>query len=181
MSKINLDAFSSTNAKIKYACAKQAIVISKNNPSMLYPDFEFFVKLLDSSNNILKWTAIQVIGNLSAVDKKKKVDKLLPQIISFLKSGKLITANNAILALTEIAYNKPKHSDKIIKELFKSENYSFETSECKNIVIGKILLALDRLKDQIKNQKDALSFVERQTHNSRNATKKKAQVLIKKL
>lgn len=181
MSKINLDDFSSTNAKVKYACAKRAIVISKDNPSDLYSDFEFFVKLLDSSNNILKWTAIQVIGNLSKADKNKKVDKLLPQIVGFLKSGKLITANNAILALSEIARNKPEYSDRIIKEFLKIEDYNFDTSECKNIAIGKVLLALGRLKDQIKNQKGTLSFIEKQTNNSRNATKKKARELIKKL
>lgn len=118
---------------------------------------------------------------MSKVDKKKKVDKLLPQIVGFLKSGKLITANNAILALSEIAHNKPEHSDKIVKEFLKVEDYNFDTSECKNIVIGKILLALNSLKDQIKNQKDTLSFVERQTNNSRNATKKKAQKLLDKV
>lgn len=181
MSKINLDDFSSTNAKVKYACAKQAIAISKDNPSDLYPDFEFFAKLLDSSNNILKWTAIKIIGNLSKVDKKKKIDKLLPQITGFLKSGKLITANNAILALSEIAQNKPEYSGRIIKEFLKIEDYNFDTSECKNIAIGKVLLALDKLKDRIKNRKSVLSFIERQTNNSRNATKKKAQALIKKL
>lgn len=181
MSKINLNDFSSTNKRVKYACAKQAIIFSKENPAALYPSFDFFVKLLHRENQIIKWTAIQVIGNLSKVDKKKKVDKLLPQIVGFLKSGKLITANNAILALSEIARNKPEYSDKIIKEFLKIEDYNFDTRECKNIVIGKVLLALDKLNDQIKNQKGVLSFVERQTNNSRNATKKKAQALIKKL
>lgn len=74
----------------------------------------------------------------------------MPQIVGFLKSGKLITANNAILALSEIARNNPEYLDKIIKELLKIEDYNFETSECKNIAIGKILLALNKLKDQIK-------------------------------
>lgn len=181
MCKINLNNLLSDDPKVKYGSAKKVIVISKKYPVGLYRSFDFFVKLLHSENQIIKWTAIQVIGNLSKVDKKKKVDKLLPQIVGFLKSGKLITANNAILALSEIARNKPEYSDRIIKEFLKIEDYNFDTQECKNIVIGKVLLALDKLKDQIKNRKSVLSFVERQTNNSRNATKKKAQELIKKL
>lgn len=181
MNKINLNDFSSTNAKIKYACAKQAIAISKDNPTKLYPDFDFFVKLLDSPNNILKWTAIQVIGNLSKVDGKEKIDELLSRILGFLKLGQLITANNAILALTAIACNKPKHSNKIIKELLGVKNYGFETSECKNIVIGKVLLAFDRLQDQIRDKKEALLFIEKQINNPRNATGKKARILSKKI
>ena len=72
-----LNGIFSKTAKVKYASTKKAIVISKDNPTELYPDFDFFIELLNSENQIIKWTAIQVIGNLSKVDKKKKVDKLL--------------------------------------------------------------------------------------------------------
>jgi hypothetical protein len=181
MNKINLNDFSSTDTKIKYACAKQAIAISKDNPSTLYPDFDFFSKLLDSQNNILKWTAIQIIGYLSHTDKKKKVDKLLPRLIDFLNCGKMITANNTILSLSEIASHKPEYKDRIINELLKVENYNYETIECRNIALGKVILALGKFKDQIKNKKEVLNFLERQTRNTRNATKKKAHELLGKL
>ena len=52
------------------AANRKAIAISKEDPSKLYPDFDFFIELLNSENQIIKWTAIQVIGNLSKVDKK---------------------------------------------------------------------------------------------------------------
>ncbi len=60
-----LNDFFSKTAMIKYASTKKAIAISKEDPSELYPDFDFFVELLNSENQIIKWTAIQVIGNLS--------------------------------------------------------------------------------------------------------------------
>ncbi len=181
MGKINLNDFSSTNTRVRYACAKQAIAISKDNPSDLYPDFDFFVKLLDSPNNIFKWTAIQVIGNLSKVDKKKKVDKLLPRLIDFLNCGKMITANNTILSLSEIASHKPEYQNRIISELLKVENYNYETAECKNIALGKVILAFGKFKDQIKDKKEVLDFLERQTENTRNATRGKANELLDKL
>lgn len=181
MSKLNLNDLLSDDSKVKYGIAKKAIAVSQENPAELYPSLEFFVKLLDSENQIIKWTAIQVIGYLSCVDKKKKVDKLLPRLINLLNGGKMITASNTILSLSEIASHKPEYQNRIISELLTVENYDYETAECRNIVLGKMILALGKFKDKIKNKKEALDFLERQTKNTRNATKKKAHELLAKL
>lgn len=176
-----LNDFFSKTAKTKYASTKRAIAISKDNPSELYPDFDFFVGLLNNENQIIKWTAIQVIGNLSKVDKRKKIDKLLPKLISFLNCGKMITANNTILALSEIALNKPEYQEKIFKELIKVEHYNYDTLECRNVALGKVVLALEKFKDKIKDKKDILEFLERQTSNTRAPVKKRAIKLLEKL
>ncbi len=181
MCKINLDNLLSDDPKIKYGSAKKTIAISKENPAELYPGFDFFVKLLESENQIIKWTAIQIIGYLSRVDKNKKVDNLLPRLIDFLNCGKMITANNTILSLSEIVSHKPEYQERIISELLKVENYNYETAECRNITLGKVILALGKFKEQIKNRKEVLDFLERQTANTRNATKKKAHELLDKL
>jgi hypothetical protein len=176
-----LNDFFSKTAMIKYASAKKAIAISKEGPSELYPDFDFFIELLNSENQIIKWTAIQVIGNLSKVDKKKKVDKLLPRLIGFLNCGKMITANNTILALSEIALNKPKNQEMIFKEFIKVEHYNYDTLECRNVALGKVVSALGKFKDEIKDRKDILEFLERQTNNTRASVKKRAIKLLEKL
>ncbi len=176
-----LNDFCAKTAKVKYASTKKAIAISKEDPGELYPDFDFFVELLNNENQIIKWTAIQVIGNLSKVDKKKKVDKLLPKLISFLNCGKMITANNTILALSEIALNSPEYQEMIFKEIIKVEHYNYDTPECRNVALGKVVLALGKFKDKIKDQKDILEFLERQTNNTRVSVKKKAIELLEKL
>lgn len=176
-----LNEFFSKTAKIKYASAKKAIAISKEGPSELYPDFDFFVELLNSENQIIKWTAIQVIGNLSKVDKKKKVDKLLPRLIGFLNCGKMITANNTILVLSEIVLNKPEYQKMIFKEFIKVEHYNYDTLECRNVALGKVVSALGKFKDEIKDRKDILEFLERQTNNTRASVKKRAIKLLEKL
>ena len=178
---MNLDDFLSTNPRIKYACAKQSIIVSQDKPDQLYPDIDFFIKLLDSPNNIIKWTAIRVIGNLSRADREDKVSFILPRMLDFLRSGKLITVNNTILALTEIAKSKPEHSDRIMDELLKIEDFRLETTECTNIAVGKTLIAFDRLKGLIKDKRKIIPFIEKQKNNPRNATRKKALMLSKKI
>jgi hypothetical protein len=176
----NLNDLFSDNPKIKYGLAKRLTGIAVENPEELYPDFEFFTGLLESENKIIKWTAIDIIGFLSFVDKEKKVDKLLNKLTGYLNSGNLITANHAIECLVNISQAKQEYSDMIIKNLLKIEEYNFDTEECRNIAIGKVLLGLDLMIEKVKNNEQVNEFTKRNTVNTRNATKKKAEKLLKK-
>jgi hypothetical protein len=177
----NLEALSSDNPKIKYGAAKQFIANSKSHPQLLSPHFDFFLNLLDSNNNILKWTAIDVVGNIIVFEDERTIKQILKRLFVFLKAGKLITAAHAISALTTIAQSKPEHRKPIITQLLKTESYNYETEECKNIVMGKVILALKNFTGEFINNKTVRSFAERQTSNTRNATKKKAEQFLKKL
>lgn len=171
----------SESPEIKYCAAKNAIAISETNPRRLYPQLPFFAKLLDGDNQVMKWTAIRVVGNLSQVDKSGRIKRLLPRLIGYLNSGKLITANNTIMSLTQVAKSKPELRDDILAQFMKVERYRYESEECRNIVIGKAITALGEFDDHIQNSRKIRNFLERQTHNSRNATKTKAAKLLRRL
>jgi hypothetical protein len=178
--KINLADLQSDSAGVKYCCARNLIAIAKENPSRLYPHLDTFVKLLDGDNNVLKWTAIIIIGNLARVDKEKTVDKLIGRLVGFLNAGKLITANNATAALASIAIAKPEHQKRITAELLKVEHYDYDTDECRNIAMGKVIEAIGSYSGQLNDKKAVIEFARRQTKNTRNATRKKAERFLKK-
>ncbi len=183
MGNINLDDLQSKNPKVKYACSKLAIKISGEKPSELYDDFDLFVKLLDSDNNIMVWTALRVIGNLSAVDTLDKIDKLIPRVIELFHSERMITSANAIAALASIAKNKQKQRDKIIKELLQVEKLVYKmkgviSPECRNIAIGHALNAFKDMGDMVLTRQDVKNFIERQTSNSRPSVAKRAKKLL---
>ncbi len=183
MKKLNLKDFFSQDPKIKYSCAKQAVFISESNPELLYPDFDFFIQFLKGENKILKWTAIQVIGNLSKVDSQKKVDKLIPALIDLLSEESMIAAANAIKALSEIAKNKPKYSEKILKALLSVEKAKYYSKgkispECTNVAIGHVIDALVKFGPTVYKRDDVKNFLERQTKNTRNKVKRMAEDLL---
>jgi len=97
-----------------------------------------------------------------------------------LNTGNMITANHAINALTDIALAKPEYQAEITKELLKVEHYSYDTAECRNICIGKVILAIGKYFDDLKDKEATLDFVRRQTKNTRNATRKKAEQFLRK-
>lgn len=176
---VNFNDLLSEDSKVKYKCAKNLLAIAKNRPDELYPHVEYFIKLLDSENKILKWTAIDIIGALSNVDKDKKTDKLTVKLIRLLNTGNMITANHAIAALANVASAKPEYQRKITNELLKVEHYTYDTDECRNIAVGKVIMAIGSYFNQLKNKKAVIGFVERQTRNKRNATKKKSEQFLK--
>jgi len=62
----------------------------------------------------------------------------------------------------------------------KIEHYNYETDECRNIALGKVILAIGSYFDRLKDKKIVIEFVEQQTKNTRNATKKKAEKFLRK-
>jgi len=183
MDKLDLSGFISDKAKVKYACANQAIATSKNCPEELYSDFNFFTRLLQSDNNIFKWTAIKVIGNLSKVDNEKKVDKILPSLITLLSDRNMITAANTIGALTEIIINKPQYTEVIINALLKVEKAKYYNKgeispECRNVAIGHVIKSFKRLGERVYYRKDVQAFLKRQTVNTRPKVREMSKKLL---
>jgi len=168
------------NPKIKYGCAKDILAFAKENPAGIYPDLKFFIKLLDNENKILRWTAIDLIGALARVDNAKEVDKLINRLFGLLHTGNMITANHAINALADIASAEPEYQEEITEELLKVESYDYDTAECRNICIGKVILAIGKYFDNLEDKEATLEFAKRQTKNTRNATRKKAEKFLTK-
>jgi len=92
----------------------------------------------------------------------------------------MITANHAIMALANIALARPEHQPKITDELLKVEHYNYDTDECRNIAIGTAIQAIGSYFNGLKDGEAAIEFAKRQTKNSRNATRKKAEKFLAK-
>lgn len=105
----------------------------------------------------------------------------IQSLVKLLHSGHLITCNHATFALGLIAQNKPQFKKKIIREMLLVDQDVFDTTECKNIAIGKVLEVIKSLISEIMNNKEAIDYINRATENSRNATKKKAIQLLNKI
>jgi hypothetical protein len=183
---IGLRALLSNKPEIKYHCAKRAIALSEKNPKALYPQLNVFVKLLDGDNNVLKWVSIIVIGNLAGADKQNKISKLIPRLIGLLHGKSMITANNTIVALGKIAKHKPQFKEKIFRALLDVEKATYYNKgkvspECRNIALGKVIGVLAEHSDELKDNKKAITFLQRQTKNTRSATRERAKKAIDKL
>lgn len=175
-----LEGLENKKADIKYGCEKILMIISENNPAILYPHFDFFTELLDHKSNIMKWGAIKIIANLTPVDSENKFDKIFDKYFAPIPGPVMITAANIIGSSAKIALAKPHLIQKIIKELLKVENAKYQTEECLNVSLGHFIVSVDKFFNRIDDKKPVVELISKQLNNTRNATKKKAAQFLKK-
>jgi len=173
------NGISSENTRIRFKSAKILRIISEENPEMLYSKMDFFINLLNSKNKILKWIAVDVIGNLSSADTENKFDKIFNKFYALLADDSMITAGHVIDSSGKIARAKPHLQNKITKELLRVEKIEYRTSECRNILLGKVILSFSQYINQINNTEEMVSLAKRQRDNSRKATRVKAEKFLR--
>ncbi|GAB4363028.1 MAG: hypothetical protein Kow0042_00560 [Calditrichia bacterium] len=175
-----LEGLSNSSANIKFGSAKVLHLLSEELPDLLYPEMDFFASLLDNNNNIIKWNAIIIIGNLTAVDVQQKFERLFSRYYQPITGPTLITAANIIKSSKKIIRSKPQLADRIINQILKVEQGAYQTEDCRNIAIGHAIKLLEHCDDQISDRKAVYEFVERQARNPRPATRKAAESFLKK-
>ncbi len=164
----------------RFRCSKALLLLSESNPGFLYSRTQDIIGLLESNNQILKWNAIAILGNMASEDCKSVLAGILQKLYVFLSCGELITANHAIAALGKIGRVFPEKKKNIITRLLKVEGYAFDTDECRNIAVGKVILALEQLIDFSKANEKVAEFARRQVGNRRPSTAKKAQKFLRR-
>ena len=167
-------------ARVKYGCLKLLRLVSERKPSILYAEIGRFFQLLDSENNIFKWGAIIIIGNLAAVDTEGKIDEVLDRYLQPISGHIMITAANVIGGAGKIAVAKPHLADRIARALLKVESATYQTGECRNVAVGHAVESFDLFFEHLKHPRPVVEFVKRQLNNRRNAVKKKAVRFLKK-
>lgn len=174
-----LEGAVSANKRVKNASAKCLREVSRTNPKTLYHEFDFFVKLINGDDTILKWNAIEVLSNLTEVDTDNKFKgKILNKYIALISDESMVTAANTITALGKVALYKPRFRKKITEELVKVDTLHY-SPECRNILVGKALDAFGNYIDEMKNIKEIKALAEKHLKNKRNATSKKAERILR--
>jgi len=170
----------SKSPEVKFGSAKALRIISEKSPQLLYPRIDFFINLLDNENTILKWTALDIIANLTTTDTDNKFNRIFDKFYNYLNEGSLITAGHVVDGSGTIALSKPELVNRITEKLLKVEEVPLPTSECRNILIGKTISAFGMYFNKIENKDEIIAFVKRHLNNSRNATRKKAEKFLAK-
>jgi len=149
-------------AAVRYGCSKVLMDLSEEHPEKLYPNFGFFVNLLDSNYRILKWTALAIIANLARVDTDKKFDAVFGKYYSFLDDEYMVTVANVVGNSGKIALAKPYLIPEVTEELLKVKDLSITphlTEECRRVIAQHAIKTFDLFFDRIDQKDQVISFV----------------------
>ncbi len=175
-----LEGVQNENVRIRYGCFNTLVLISEKNPELLYPHFDLFSEYLNSDNNIVKLGGIKIISNLSKVDNKNKFDKIFDKFYSFISEPEMTTAANVSKGSSVIAKAKPYLTENITNRLLVVSQTKYKTEECKNILIGHVIVSFDKIFNQLENKNSVIEFVENNINNPWKGTKNKAEKFLNK-
>lgn len=165
---------SAPSGTARFAAGKALCVTAERDPSRVYPYFDAVAALLTSDCKIVCWNAMRILGTLASVDAERKLDAQLDALSAGIRGGSLITAANAIQSLGRVAVARADLLECILPALMKVEHLDYETPECRNVALGKVLDALSGLGANVLRRPEVASFVRRQVRNPRPAVAKKA-------
>jgi hypothetical protein len=166
---------------VRFGAAKKLQLISQGNPSLLYPYFKVFTKLLDSTSSVLLWNGIIILSYLVSVDDDRRFDSIFNDYYKHLWDGKLVTAANILGNSGHIARCRPDLACRITAELLKVDDIPLPTAECREVARGHTLNSLAEYLDIVKTNQTVRDFVVRCNRSHRPTVKKRAEELLNQI
>ena len=168
-----LDSVLSKKDIIRFNAHEVLKLISNENPDVLYPHWMFFEELLESKNNYQKYIAIQMISNLTKVDRENRFDRIFEKFYKILGGEKTMVARQIVLCSGTIALNKPQLQPEITEKLLNIDK--IHKGKQKDLLKGDAIENFDKYIHEADRQKEIIEFTREQLNSSSPKTNKRAE------
>ena len=180
-----LDIIRQDPGSVKFFCEKAIRTLSETHPDLVYPWFEDIAGLIHSSNHFIQWGALRTIANLVSVDRGRKFGTIRDEYLDLIEDETMITAATVVGLAGKLVRALPDLEPELTGRLLKAAGNTCRhkgqpSPECRDILIGHVLVSFAEYSDISTRQEDMLAFAEGQTENPRPSTASKAIHFIKK-
>ncbi|NYB25729.1 MAG: hypothetical protein HVN34_00100 [Methanobacteriaceae archaeon] len=152
------------------------LIVSKDEPEFLYPEWDYFHDLLLSTNNYHKYIAIYILANLTQADDKDKFSEIFDDYFGILAGEKVMNASHVALNSPTIIKNKPELQSKIIGLLLDIEN--IHQGKQKELVKAYVIEALMKIYPDAQDKDKIREFVKSQLESSSPKTRDMASCFL---
>jgi hypothetical protein len=177
--KMLLDGVVSKDDTYRYNCFRVLVQISDDHPLVLYPEWDYFVGLLGSSNSYHRSIALQIIANLTRADGENRFDGIFDQYFSLLNDEKVVPARYLAQSAGRIVRAKP-HLQAGITERLLGIDGTHHTQDRKDLISADIIGSFEEFFEDSHDKEEILAFVERQLECSSPKARKAAKVFLSK-
>lgn len=124
--------------------------ISKENPKILYPFFEYVAKGLDNKNSFLAWNTWKILAKLLSVDSDNKFELVKERFYNALLKHNLPEFSIVCDCAVFVFYSKPDEQEKLLDIMKKSSEHKFylgdtELKNSSEIAEEKAQIFLERI------------------------------------
>ncbi len=169
----------SKDDSIRYPNAIALEILSNEHPEMIYPEWDFFIDLLNRRNAYSKSIAIKTIANLTSVDIEDRFENIFNEYYNELNDKSVIVARQLAINSGKIAKAKPKLQTKITNKLLSIDETNHNPNR-KDLIKGDIIKAFSEYFEEIENKKEIIKFVKKQLKSTSPSTLKKVKEFLKR-
>jgi hypothetical protein len=164
---------------VRFNSSKVLNLISVTNPEVLYPEWDYFLELLEGDNTYWKCSAIPLIAHLTRVDDKKKFEGIFDRYFDLMNDRSFIPAAYLARHAAAIVKAKPELRSKITDKLLRIDETHHDPQR-RDLVKSDIIESLSEYFEEAENQKRIIEFVRRQLGCDSPKTRKTAAKFLKK-
>ncbi len=175
--KLLLAGVVSTDDTYRYNCFKVLLQISESQPLVLYPEWDYFVALLGSSNAYHRSIAVQILANLASADAQHRFEAILDRYFDLLDDEKIIVTRSLVYNAGTIARAKPSLQAKIVERLLGIDETHHKH---KDLIKADAIHSFEVFFEDYPDKEQILGFVERQLECSSPKTRKAAKAFLDK-
>jgi len=161
---------------VRYNSYKVILLISEEQPDVIYPRWDFLESMMDGSNAYWRSSSARLIGNLARVDKENKFEKILDRYYNLLNDS-VIVAYTITACSGRIAKAKLKLQAKITEKLL---NIDKTNQKHKDLIKAGAIESFSEYFEEAKNKKKILKFVKEQLGCESPKTRKIAKEFLKR-
>jgi len=172
-----LDGLVSKNETYRYNCFKVLLQVSESQPQVLYPQWDYFVELLNSQNSYHRSIALRMLANLTCIDQDNRFDSMFDQYFELLNDEKIVTARYLAQNAWKIARSRPDLQGRIIQKLLSVERTRFSQAQ-KDLLSADIIQSLNELYESAPEKQAILAFVEGRLNCSSPKTRQAAKAFL---
>ena len=165
---------------IRYNSHKVLLIVSQNQPEVLYLHWDFFVELLKRKNNFHKVIGIQILANLAKVDINNKFQEIFDVYHNLIDAKSVMTASHLAANLGKIAKVKPDLRKKITEVLLNIDQTHHESGR-KDLIKAYVIESFREYFEDIKNKEEVIKFIKNQLKSNSPKTRKIAENFIDKI
>ena len=153
-------------------------IVSAEKPEILYPQWDYFHKMLISKNNYHRYIAIYILADLTRVDNENKFEDIFEDYYGILAGDKIMTASHVALNSSKIVLNKPELQSKILDRLLDIDN--IHQGRQNELLKSYVIEALRKMYPEIKDKERVAKFIEDQMDSSSPKTRDLAACFLDK-
>jgi hypothetical protein len=165
---------------VYYHCYDIIAKASQERPELFYAYWDTIAELLHHKKSYHRDFALEIIGNLSVVDRENRFAKIQDEYFSIINDEKFMTGNCCVKNMLKIYRSKPEQRERIIETLLDIDNRCDYTEKQKGVLKADVLEIFEKIYEAVPDQKRINDFIQTAANCVSPKTRKKAKELINK-